>query len=330
MPDLKTEYLGLTLKNPLIVGSSGLTDSVDKIKKLASNNAAAVVLKSVFEEQILMEMAGRENKDYHDYPEAHDYVRYYTREKHLNDYLKLIEEAKQSVDIPVIASINCITASEWIDFVKRVESAGADAVEVNVSLLPSDPNLSSEVNEQRYFEIVELVRRNTTIPIALKMSPYSAGLASLIRKLSWSKNIDSLVLFNRYYSPDIDLETMRVTAANVLSSPDELFGSLRWVALLSEQVDVPIVTSTGVHDGAAVAKQLLAGAAAVQIVSAIYKHGPEYLNAILAELEQWMERKGYSTPADFRGVMAYDKAQNGAAYERVQFMKYYGGLDTHE
>nr|MDA3840209.1 dihydroorotate dehydrogenase-like protein [Patescibacteria group bacterium] len=275
--DLSVKYLGLNLKNPIIIGSSGLTDSVEKIKNLEKFGAAAVVLKSLFEEQILMEMGKSENQDYHDYPEAHDYARYYTKEKSTSDYINLIRDAKAAVNIPVIASINCTDNKEWIAFSKKIENAGADALEINVSMLPSDINLSSVENEKKYFDIISDVRKNIKIPIALKMSKYSAGLAQLIQKLSWTKNLDAFVLFNRYYNPDIDLVKMKIISSNILSTPEEISTSLRWIALLSNKIQLPLVATTGIHDSEGVIKQILAGAQAVEIVSTIMKMKADYL-----------------------------------------------------
>lgn len=178
-------------------------------KKLEKVGAGAVVLKSLFEEQILMEMDEFPDQDYNGYPEAHDYAMYYIQEKSTGDYLNLIEGAKDVVDIPVIASINCVSTHEWIDFAGKIENSGADALEINVSMLPSDINVPSAKNEKKYFDIISAVRKNIKIPVVLKMSSYSAGLAQLIQKISWTENIDSLVLFNRYYSPDINLSKMK-------------------------------------------------------------------------------------------------------------------------
>ena len=324
--DLTTNYLGLKLRNPIIIGSSGLTESVEKIKELAENNAGAVVLKSLFEEQILMEMHKSQNQDYHDYPEAHDYARYYTKEKSTNDYFNLIKEAKEAVDIPVIASINCFSDHEWISFAKKFEDAGADALEINVSMLPTDDNRSGEENEKIYFDIIEKVRKEVNIPISLKMSHYSAGLSNLIKKICWTKNVNGIVLFNRYYSPDIDIENFKITATNILSIPAEISTSLRWIALLSGKIECDLAASTGVHNGEGVIKQILAGAAAVQIVSAIYKHGAEHISTVLKDIENWMEKNNFSALDNFRGKMSYEKAKNPAAFERVQFMKYFAGI----
>lgn len=326
MNDLSTKYLGLDLKNPLIIGSCGFTNSVDKIKELADHNAAAVVLKSLFEEQIQAELSANLESYTADYPEAMDYIRAYTRGNEVENYLKLITGAKKAVDIPVIASINCVSAREWVSFAKSVEEAGADAIELNVSLLPSDPRMTGVDNENKYLEIIDSVSSMVTIPIALKMSRYSASLANLITRISWTNKIAGFVLFNRYYSPDIEVEKMTVKSADVLSSPAEACDPLRWVALMHGRIDKDLVAATGIHDSEAVIKQLLAGATAVQIVSTLYKHGLAQIPLMLKRLDEWMTRKSFSGLAAFRGRLSYEKAQNPAVFERTQFMKYYGGL----
>jgi dihydroorotate dehydrogenase (fumarate) len=326
MNDLSTKYLGLDLKNPLIVGSCGFTNSVDKIKDLADNNAGAVVLKSLFEEQILAELSANLETYNADYPGATDYIREYTRGNEVDNYLKLISGAKKSVDIPVIASINCVSANEWISFAKSIEQQGADAIELNISLLPSNPRMTSQENEKKYIEIINGVSEMVSIPLALKMSQYSASLAHLIQKLSWSNKISGFVLFNRYYAPDIDIDKMVVKSADVLSNPSEGSGPLRWIALMSGLIEKDLVASTGVHDSEGVIKQILAGATAVQIVSTIYKNGAEQIETILKGLEEWMQQKSFSNLAEFRGKLSYENITEPAVFERTQFMKYYGGL----
>ena len=326
MKDLSTKYLGLDLKNPLIIGSCGFTYSIDKIKELADNNAGAVVLKSLFEEQIQAELSANLESYHADYPGATDYIREYTRGNELDNYLKLISGAKKAVDIPVIASINCISASEWVSFAKSLENEGADGIELNISLLPSNPKMTSEENEKKYIEIINGVSEMVSIPLALKMSHYSASLANLIQKLSWTDKVSGFVLFNRYYSPDIDINKMIVKSADVLSSPVEGTGPLRWIALMSGLIEKDLVASTGIHDSEGLIKQILAGATAVQVVSTIYKNGAGQIGTILSGLEEWMDQKSYSSLADFRGKLSYEKATEPAVFERTQFMKYYGGL----
>jgi dihydroorotate dehydrogenase (fumarate) len=328
--DLSVRYLGLDLKNPIIIGSSGLTNSVKKIQKLEKNGAAAVVLKSLFEEQILMEYHQITSQNQNVYPEFQDYVKYYTEEENLGKYLALIKNAKETVDIPIIASINCVSSAEWISFAKKIESAGADAIELNISLLPSNFELSGSENEKVYFDIIEKVKQNISIPIALKMSYYSAGLANLIQKLSWTQQLDAFVLFNRFYNPDIDINKKEIISSSVLSTPKDIFTSLRWIALLSDTIELPLIATTGIMDGEGVIKQILAGAQAVQIVSSIYKNGNSYITTILEEIKSWMKQNNYTNLADFRGLLNQKKSDNSSNYERVQFMKYFSDKNNQE
>ncbi len=326
MNDLSVKYLGLQLKNPVIVGSCGLTHSVDKIRELADNNAAAVVLKSLFEEQIQAELSSNLESYNTDYPEASDYVRAYTRGNAVQEYIALIADAKKAVDIPIIASINCVSGDEWVSFAKSVEQAGADALELNISLLPSNPRLSSQESENLYFSIVDKVSAMVSIPIALKISKYSSSLANLITRLSWKERIGGFVLFNRFSNPDVDIVNLRVKSAEIFTSPTENTDTLRWLALLSGVIEKDLVASTGIHDDAGLIKQLLVGASAVQVVSTIYRNGPGQIDAMLDGLRRWMEEKSFASIADFRGKLSYEQADNPAAFERIQFMKYYGGI----
>ncbi|MDP3445763.1 MAG: dihydroorotate dehydrogenase-like protein [Ignavibacteria bacterium] len=328
MVNLSTTYMGLKLKNPIIVGSSGLTNSVENIKEAASCGAGAVVLKSLFEEQILHAshhtMQQNESSNY--YPEAEDYIRNYTRSNDVDNYLKLIRESKKAVDIPIIASINCISSNEWIDFAKKIEEAGADALELNIFILPSDPQKTGDQNETVYFEILEKITKVIKIPVAAKISYYFSGFAKTALKLSWT-GISGLVMFNRFFSPDIDIDKFEIKATNVFSHPAELANSLRWVAMLSSKVHCDIAASTGIHDGKAVIKQLLAGAKAVQIASVIYKKGFKEITIMLDELQTWMVQHNYKSIDQFIGRMSVKEADNPAAYERVQFMKHFSGIE---
>jgi dihydroorotate dehydrogenase (fumarate) len=224
----------------------------------------------------------------------------------------------------VIASINCVTAKQWIYFPREIELAGADGIELNLFILPSDLNRTAEENEKIYFHIIDEVLKQVKIPVAVKISYYFSNLAILIKRLSETK-ISGIVLFNRFYSPDFDIDNLEITQGNVLSSPGDLPISLRWIAIMSERVSCDLAASTGVHDGAALIKQLLAGAKAVQIVSAIYKYGAEHISIMLEELKNWMEKHQFSSIDQFRGKMSQSKSSDPAAYERVQFMKYFRG-----
>ena len=330
MVDLKTNYLGVSLKNPIIVGSSGLTDNSDKIKKLEDNGAGAVVLKSIFEEEITLEyekiVAEEAPNRYKD--EFLDYLDYRIKEQNINKYVELIASAKKAVDIPVIASVNCSSKHEWTNFAKELQEAGADALEVNLFLLPSNLNTTPEENEKLYFDIIERLKERIKIPIALKISYYFSNLALMIKKLS-ETGIAGLVLFNRFYSPDFDINKMEVTSSNVLSHPDEMTISLRWIAIMANRVSCDLAASTGIHDGNAVVKQLLAGANAVQTVSTIYNNGPEKIQNMLKDIKKWMINHNFEKIDDFRGKMSQAKIGNPAAFERVQFMKYFSDKDKN-
>lgn len=328
MIDLSTKYMGLELKNPLVIGSCGLTGDVDNVYAFENKGVGAVVLKSLFEEEIIREMNANIKKMasmQFVYPETLDiYENEVVQDKITNNYLKLISDAKKKVNIPVIASINCISPDRWISFPKRVEEAGADALELNIFLLPSDMEKTAEENEKVYFDIIKEVRNQVSIPIAVKISPFSASLAGFLKKIS-ETGINGLVLFNRFYNPDFDIENLEFTTSHILSTPEELFISLRWIALMSGKLNCSLSAARGVHDHEGMIKQLLAGADVVQVVSSIYKNGTEVIPQILTGLEGWMERKGYKTLNDFRGLMAQKQSDNPGAYERVQFMKYIKG-----
>ena len=326
MTDLSTTFMGLKLKNPIIAGSSALSNSVAGVKKLEGGGAGAVVLKSIFEEEIIHEMDDlmKDVPETSRYMERFDYQDLVIRRDQLEKYTTLIREAKESVSIPIIASINCAFSYEWTTYAKRLETAGADALELNMFFLPTEQKRSADEMEQAYFKVIEKVLDSVSIPVSLKISHYFTRLGSMIQKLS-TMGISGLVLFNRFYSPDFDIEKLKVVQNNVISSPAEMVTSLRWIAMMSQKVSCQLAASTGVHDGEAVIKQLLAGAQAVQVVSALYQHSPNYIHTMLEDLETWMGRHGYETLENFRGKMSQDKSTDPAVYERVQFMKYFGG-----
>lgn len=327
MANLNTTYLGLKLKNPIIAASSGLTNSIQDIKEFEEKGAAAIVLKSIFEEEIRIQMEKdlvNMNRDTFLYPETMDYYDNYAEDDELTKYLKLIREAKNAVNIPIIASINCVSADKWPYYAEIIQDAGTDALELNVFIMPSDLNKTSEQNEKVYFDIINEVKKYAKIPVSLKISYYSSNLGSFIKKLS-ETGIQGIVLFNRFYSPDIDINNLDITSTHVTSSPAEISISLRWIGIMHNRVQCDLAASTGIHDGSAIIKQILAGANAVQIASAFYKNGKGIIPSMLDDLNNWMDQKGYKTLDDFRGKLSHDKTQNPAAYERVQFMKYFSG-----
>ncbi len=329
--DLTTKYLGLNLRNPIIIGSSSLTESVENIKELEKNGAGAVILKSLFEEQIMLDAessikeAYASNLLYSQKSESLDYIDMHIRKEALTDYVELIKKAKREVVIPVIASINCVTASEWTTFAKSIEEAGADALEVNISILPSDTTMSSEKREKIFFDIIEKVKKEVSIPLAIKISPYFSNLAQMVSKIS-ETGINGVVMFNRFYSPDFDINNFKEKSANTFSSPQEFNNVLRWVAIISGKTECDIAASTGIHDGQAVIKQILAGAKATQIVSTLYKNGVGQIQNMLKDIENWMDVKGYNYISQFRGKMSQKEIDNPASFERVQFMKYFSGI----
>ncbi len=344
MVDLSCTYLGLQLRNPLIVGSSGLTASIENLKIIDQIGAGAVVLKSIFEEQIIFEtekiiesdnsqmkswneaFKGIVSKTEFYYDEAFDYLTNYAKENTLSKYLKLISDAKKAINIPVIASINCSTQYDWQYFAKRIQDAGADALELNIYLLPSDFEKSGDDNEKVYFDIVQEVMKYVTIPVSLKVGFYFSGLARSLLRLS-ETGIAGLTLFNRPYNPDIDIEHLQVDASNMFSSDSEYSHTLRWVALLSGRLKCDISASTGIHNRETVIKQILAGADTVQMVSVFYKHHFEILPQILTGLGYWMEQHKFNTISDFKGLLSQKNVNNPAVYERVQFLRLFSSIE---
>lgn len=327
MADLSTTYMGLTLKNPLIIGSSGFTSTAESVINLAEKGAGAVVLKSLYEEEILSQTSAMESQSGMDsnYASSHDYIQYYLKQDNMSRYLDTIQQSKKAVDIPVIASINCLHSGEWIDYAKTIQRAGADALELNMFIMPSDDRYTGTEIEKRYFEIVRQIKKNLDIPLTLKVSSYFSGMANML--LALSREVDGLVLFNRFYSPDIDIENMAMMSSDIFSAPREVTLPLRWIGLLSGRAEADLVASGGIHDGAAMIKALLSGATAVQSVSTLYLNGVEKITEMVKDLEEWMNKKGFASIADFRGEMSQKKLEDPMIYERAQFMKHFS---SHE
>jgi dihydroorotate dehydrogenase (fumarate) len=313
--------MGVKIANPIIVASSGLTNSADRVKECADAGAGAVVLKSLFEEQIVTDKSRLIDQDemYYWYPQAVDFINTSSKDEGISEYLRMIEQAKKAVSIPVMASINCVTPNEWPKFAAEIEKSGADGLELNIFIPPTNINLTGYKIEETYVDIIHEVKKITNIPVAVKIGFYFTSLYRTLYKIS-NLDVNSLVLFNRYYRPDIDIETMRVVSQNVYSSPNEITLSLRWIALLYGKIRKELVAATGIHDYQGVIKQILAGATSVQICSTLYKNGINYIGTLLDEIQQWMERKEYNDLAAFRGMVSRNE-ENTAAFERVQFMK---------
>lgn len=331
MAELTTKYLGITLKNPIIAGSSGLTSSLESIKNLERNGVGAVVLKSLFEEQIIldadqqMRQARKNRMIYSEHSESLDFIDYHIKDTYVTQYLNLISQVKEKTTLPVIGSINCITSGEWINFAKKIQDAGADALELNIAMLNSNPNKSALDVEKIHVELVQKVKEIITIPVSVKLSPYFSNISQLVTKLQ-TAGASGVVLFNRYFSPDIDIDSMEISSGNIYSSASEYSNSLRWISILSEKSSLDLAGNTGIHDGKTAVKFLLSGANAVQVVSTIYKNGFEVIPAMLNDIENWMNRNGYNYIAQFKGGLNQYKSKEASSYERIQFMRYYSGI----
>ena len=327
--NLTTTYLGLELKNPIIAGSSGLTGTLDGIISMEKHGAGAVVLKSIFEEEILLEEkehlkeAEKNPLIYSGLSETLDYIDLHIREDNLGKFLQLIRDAKKAVSIPIIGSINCISTEDWVHFTRRMEDAGADALELNIFLNPAD--FKSKEFERAYFQIIEKVMATVKIPVSLKISKYFTRLGLTVKALS-ETGVSGLVMFNRFYAPDIDIEKMELSTPQIFSTPEEQHETLRWIAILSERVNVNIAASTGIHSGEDVIKMLLAGANAIQVVSTLYKNGPEQIGKMLTTLDDWMSDKGFNSVEQFRGKISRKYGADPAAFERMQFMKHFSEI----
>jgi dihydroorotate dehydrogenase (fumarate) len=321
MIDLSVKYAGLNLKSPIIVSSSGLTNSVARIEKIAKEGAGAVVLKSLFEEQILFEISEMESDS--DYPEAGDYLRTYARENSIKNYLQLITKSKAAIKIPVIASVNCHTSDEWVDFTVQMEEAGADAIELNIFYLANDKKKNPRDYESVYLDILTAVKGKVSIPVIVKLGSHFTNLTWMVDQL-YQRGAAAVVLFNRFYAPDISTDDLTMGSAEIFSTPAEIRNSLRWVGIISSEVEkIDIAASTGVHSASGAVKQLLAGANAVQVCSVLYKNGVHYISKLTSELKDWMEKKQYRSIDEFRGKMNYSNIDNPEAYERAQFIKYF-------
>lgn len=329
MADLSTTYLGLTLKNPIIVGSSSLTSTIESIRDLEKYGAAAIVLKSLFEEEIYMyqkKQRSKSKKVIEENPiikESSTLLNKYISEKATEKYLALIREAKGAINIPVIASINCISEGEWIYFASEIEACGADALEL--SLYMDHANLEETYLEDKIKSIVEKIQKQISIPIAIKLSYCFTHPGKLVIALSKS-GITGLVLFNRYYIQDICIENVQLNSGRMISNPDDYLIPLRWISMFSNKIKCSIAASSGIHDSNTVIKQILAGADAVEIVSTLYLNGKRYLKQVLAELEEWMMKKSYFSLSDFKGKAAYKDMLKPIIHQRFQYLKHYGRI----
>lgn len=322
--DLSTTYLGLKLKNPLVASASPLSEKVEMVKKLESAGIAAVVLYSLFEEQIIHET--QELDHYLDYgtesfAEALSYLPDLGRysigpEKYLNHLTKI----KEAVSIPVIGSLNGVSTGTWVDYARKIEMAGADALELNIYYLPFETDLTSEELENTYINLVSKVRSKINIPLAVKIGPYFTGMGNMCSRLV-DAGADGLVLFNRFYQPDIDLEKMDVVPNLVLSTSQELRLPLRWIALLFGRVKTDFALTSGVHSAEDVLKAMMAGARVAMMASELLKKGPTRVTELLTEIEAWMVAHDYNSIEQLQGSMSAQSTQDTYALRRSNYIK---------
>ena len=320
MINLETYYLGLRLKSPLIMASSRLSARVENSVKAEESGAGAIVLRSLFEEQIIAEMAGvgKTLGDYH--PEALDYYKSVAKNYKVSSYLDLISQTKEKVTIPVIASLHCVHKGEWVEYASKLEKAGADALELNIYIKPEDMASSAESIESNYYEIFKSVKSQVNIPVSLKIPPYFTNIYNVAGNLDRLK-VDGLVLFNRFYRFDIDINKLELVPGQILSSPDEISLPMRWISRLHGKIKTNISASTGVHDADGMIKQLLVGADTVQVASVLYQNNVEYMGTMIDGLKEWMGSKNFKYIDEFRGKLAKVHSKDPIDYERVQFIK---------
>jgi len=322
--DLTTKYLGLKLKNPIVPSAGPLSHTVDSMKRLEEFGAAAIVVYSLFEEQIEHETAelnhylaqGTESfaEALTYFPEAEDY------NLGPEEYVEHIHKAKQAVKIPVIGSINGVSTGGWTKYAKKIEEAGADAIELNVYHVAADPTQDGAAVENRYLETLRAVKSAVKIPVAMKLSPFFSSMANMAQRLD-KAGADGLVLFNRFYQPDIDLETLEVTPNVILSTPHAMRLPLRWVAILHGRIKASLAATSGIHTAQDVLKMLMAGADVTMMCSALLKHGPGKIKEVLAELEKWMAEHEYESVAQMKGSMSQKSAADPSSFERANYMK---------
>ncbi|MFA7625401.1 MAG: dihydroorotate dehydrogenase-like protein [Candidatus Kapaibacterium sp.] len=319
---LKTKYMGIELRSPIIVGSSSLTNTKDSIKKIEAAGAGAVVIKSLFEEQILAD-SGRNLKGtdvYNWYPEAIKNINEYSENALIEHYLNLIDYSKNNLNIPVFASINCVSRNEWPQFALKFEEAGADALELNIAVSPADEISSGDDVVENIIGIIKAVRANCTIPVAVKLSPYFTNMNTAISDFD-NADVDGLVLFNRLFTPEIDVDSMSVSSNMQIRPVGDINNSLRWIILLSEKVKADIAGSGGIHDYTDVLRYILAGAQAVQCTSALLMNGVEYIGELIEGVKYWMDSKGFQSIDDFRGIVCRNE-NNKTLFKNVQYLRF--------
>lgn len=323
--DLSTTYMGLKLKNPLVPSASPLSRSVDAVRRFEDAGASAIVLYSLFEEQINHDV---EKVDHYltTYSESYaEALSYFPEPEAFNnlyaeEYLDHIQELKKTIEIPVIASLNGVSEGGWMEYAKKMEQAGADAIELNIYYLAADPAVSGREVERMYIDDVKKVKKNLGIPVSVKLGPYFSSFANIAVELD-NAGADGLVLFNRFYQPDIDLETMEVSPSLVLSSNYEKRLPMRWIAILYGQLRASLAATSGVHNAEDAIKMILCGADVTMLASVLLRKGIEHLNEILIDFQAWMIEHEYESVKEMKGSMSHRNVAEPAAFERANYLK---------
>ncbi|HNY90064.1 MAG TPA: dihydroorotate dehydrogenase-like protein [bacterium] len=322
--DLTTTYMGLKLKNPLVPSASPLSKNLDTIKNLEDAGASAIVLYSLFEEQISFEAEELDHFLSYGTDSFAEALTYFPEAQEYRlgpeGYLEHIRKAKEATGIPIIASLNGVSTGGWIDYARKMEQAGADGLELNVYMLATDPVRTSAEIEQVYIDVLKAVKSSVKIPVAMKLSPFFSATAAMAKRLD-DAGADALVLFNRFYQPDLDLEALEVKPGVVLSSPEELRLPLRWIAILFGRIKASMAGTSGVHTATDALKLIMAGADVANLCAVLLKHGPAHLGKILDEMEKWLEEHEYTNLRMARGSMSQKNVAEPAAYERANYIK---------
>ena len=327
MANLTTRFFGLELTSPVIAASCSMTGNAQQIKRLADAGAGAIVLKSIFEEEIYYqlqeELSMRPALEAD--PEYLDYFDYVIKDENLKNYIRLIADSKAVSKAPIVASINCLSAGDWIVFSRKLEEAGADALELNLFIMPSDPEKANDFTERFYLDTIRKVKQTVSIPVTVKIGHYFSNLSHVVQQMV-EAGVDGITLFNRFYAPDIDIDHEKIMSASIFSSADEYLLPLRWAGILSAQTNCPLATTTGIHNGETAVKMLLAGASAVQVATILYQKGAAAITEMNQFIADWMDNRHYKQISDFKGRLNNEKAKKQAAWERAQFMKYFGEM----
>jgi len=322
--NLSTTYMGLNLKSPIVPSASPLSEDLDNIKRMEDAGASAVVLHSLFEEQLALERLELHERTIQGtdfYQEAQSYFPE-PEEYHLGpeEYLEHIRKSKEAVEIPIIASLNGSSLGGWVDYAKQIQQAGADALELNIYNIPTSFDISGQEVEKTYVEILKAVKKGVNIPVAVKLSPYFSNMAA-VAKLLDEAGAGALVLFNRFYQPDIDLDALEVHPHILLSTPQALRLPMRWVAILHGRIKADLAATSGIHWGRDVVKVIMAGASVAQICSALLKNGIDHIRVVIQAVQEWMEEHEYNSIEEMKGSMSQVKCPDPSAFERAQYMR---------